>query len=335
MNGWALEGFRQTYQTFGISHDRVYNESEHYDGGKDIVRKAFDDGLVEKDKDKNLTINLEEHKLGKKILLRADGTSVYMTQDINLARLKEKDFQMDKSIYVVGSEQILHFRQLFRILEILGVCRGDLYHLAHGMVYLPSGRMKSREGKVVDADDLAAEMVKAAECEIRKRGSADGQEAAERAAAIGMGALRFFILKYDPLKDFTFNPEESISFEGETGPYVQYAHARICSIIRKHSGGVPENADPGLLTTGEEQDLIRLMAKFPLKVGEAAAHYKPLIICRYLLDLSQSFNNFYHKHPILTADGETASSRLALIDAVRQVLRNGLRLLSMEAPERM
>ena len=312
LNDWALRGFSQTYETFGIKHDKVYNESEHYKGGKEIIMKAYEKGMLEKDDKNNIVINLEKHGLPNKVLLRADGTSVYMTQDVNLAKLKAEDFKMEKSVYVVGSEQITHFKQLFKILEILDVYKGELYHLAHGMVYLPHGKMKSREGKVVDADELTEKLVCFAASEIKRRyDDLSAEEIQKRAVKIGVGALRFFILKYDPLRDFVFNPGESLSFEGETGPYVQYAHARICSIFEKYGGEIPQTADLSLVSEKEEQDLVRLLADFPAKVEEASLSYKPLLICRYLLDLSQAFNNFYHAHPILTAEEKNEKRKIA------------------------
>ncbi len=336
INSWALKGFEETYSTFGIKFDKIYNESEHYVEGKKIVMDAYEKGLLKKDEKGNILIELKEYGMPDKILLRADGTSIYVTQDINLAKLKYKDFRMDKSIYVVGSEQILHFKQLFKILQLLKIYGGEAYHLAHGMVYLPEGKMKSREGKVVDADNLVTEMVSIASEEVKKRYTdISEQDIKKRARQIGMGSIRFFILKYDPPKDFVFNPEESISFDGETGPYVQYAHARICSILEKYGKKVPANADFSLLKEKEEQLLIRFMFRFPATVEAAANNYKPLLIARYLLDISQAFNNFYHQHQIIKADDETRNARLLLIAAVRQVLRNGLELLAIEAPERM
>ena len=337
INSWALEGFRETYATFGIKHDRTYNESDHYREGKEIVMKAFDEKLpgIKKD-DKGIYADLKEHGLPNKALLRLDGTSLYITQDINLARLKEEDFKMDRSVYVVGSEQTMHFKQLFRILKMLKVSKAEMYHLAHGMVYLPHGRMKSREGNVVEADNLVEEMEGLAYDETKKRhGGLSDQELKKRASQISMASLKFFILKYDPLKDFKFNSEKSLSFEGETGPYVQYTHARICSVFEKHEGGLPEDADFDVLDSPEEQVLIRLMSQFPQKVEEASARYKPLIICRYVLDLCQAFNNFYHQHSILQAEESKKDARLLLAECSRQVIKNALGLLSIEAPEKM
>ncbi len=336
LNGWALEGFRETYDTFGIVHDKVYNESDHYMKGKELVLKALNDGKLEKDEKGNVIINLESRSLPNKILLRADGTSIYMTQDLYLARLKYEDFKMDRSVYVVGSEQILHFQQLFAILKDLGVYEGDCFHLAHGMVYLPEGKMKSREGKVVDADNLVDEMVALAREEVKKRDSSlDEKEVEKRARAIGMGAIRFFILKYDPLKDFTFNPQESIAFEGETGPYVQYANARISSIFEKFGKKIPASADFTLLTAPEEAVLVRHLESFPAVAAQAAKEYKPLLLARFALELAQSFNQFYHAQPILQADDDLRDARLVLCRAVQMVLQKSLALLHIDAPEKM
>jgi len=340
MNHWAINGFNETYKIFGIKHDKTYNESDHYDKAKDIVLNSLKKGIFKKDEEGNIFVELEKYKIPNKILLRADGTSVYMTQDLMLAKLKYADFKMDKSIFVVGSEQKLHFRQLFKILELIGFKNFDgCYHLAHGMIALPEGRMKSREGTVVDADNIVDDMLTLAKQEIKKRHELDKKEIEKRAEQIGMGALNFFILKYDALKDFVFNPKESISFEGETGPYIQYAHARICSILRKFGKkidkGFIDKAGLSLLKEKQETDLIKLLGKFSDVVENAASSYKPSLIARYLLDLSQSFNEFYHIHQILKEKEELRNTRILLINCVRQVLKNGLNLLGIEAPERM
>jgi arginyl-tRNA synthetase len=340
MNKWAINGFNETYKTFGIKHDKTYNESEHYKKAKEVVLNNLKKGIFKKDEEGNIFVELEKYKIPNKILLRADGTSVYMTQDLMLAQLKYKDFQMDKSIFVVGSEQKLHFRQLFKILELIGFKNFDgCYHLAHGMIALPEGRMKSREGTVVDADDIVDNMIVLAKQEIKKRHELDKKEIEKRAEQIGVGALNFFILKYDALKDFVFNPKESISFEGETGPYIQYAHARICSILRKFGKNIDkgfiDKAGLFLLKEKQETELIKLLGKFPDVVENAASSYKPSLISRYLLDLSQSFNEFYHIHQILKEKEELRNARILLIDSVRQVLKNGLNLLGIKAPERM
>jgi len=339
MNNWAFKGFNETYKKFGIKHDKVYNESEHYKKAKDVVLDGLKKGIFKKDEDGNVFVELEKYKMPNKILLRADSTSVYMTQDLMLAQLKYKDFKMDRSIFVVGSEQKLHFRQLFKILELIGFKNIDgCYHLAYGMIYLPEGKMKSREGTVIDADNIVEDMISLAKKEIQKRHDLDKKEIDKRAEQIGMGALIFFILKYDALKDFVFNPKESISFEGETGPYIQYAHARICSILRKSRIKVEnliKDANLSLLKEKEETELIKLLGKFPELVENAASSYRPSLISRYLLDLSQGFNEFYHIHQILKEKEEVKNTRILLIYCIRQVLKNGLNLLGIEAPEKM
>jgi arginyl-tRNA synthetase len=335
MNGWALKGFDETYGKFGIKFDKVYNESDHYKEGKKIVLEAFSKNLLEKDKDGNIVIRLEKYSLPDKVLLRKDGTSIYITQDINLAKLKYEDFKQDISVYVVGSEQNLHFRQLFKILELLSIKAGQCHHLSYGMIYLPEGRMKSREGKVVDADNLVADIIGLAKEELRKRHVLSEEELNKRAEQIGKGAINFFILKYDTPKDFVFNPKESIALEGETGPYVQYTHARICSIFKKYNEKLPASADFGLLKEKEEQQLVGMLSKFPEAAKEAAESYKPMIVARYLLDLCQLFNNYYHQFQVLNAAADLRDSRLMLLQAVKQVISKGLWLLSIEAPEEM
>ncbi|MFH1181942.1 MAG: arginine--tRNA ligase [Candidatus Woesearchaeota archaeon] len=335
INGWALEGFDETYKKFGIKFDKVYNESEHYEEGKQIVLNALKKGLLAKDGEGNIVAELEKYSLPNKILLRADGTSIYMTQDINLAKLKFEDFKPDISIYVVGSEQNLHFRQLFKILEILGVKTGKCHHLAYGMVYLPEGKMKSREGRVVDADDLVAEIISLSREEMKKRHALNEEELEKRSRQIGMAAISFFILKYDTPKDFVFNAGESIALEGETGPYIQYTHARICSIFKKFSGKLPAKADYSKLNTKEEHQLVSMLSKFPKAAKEAADSYKPMLVARYLLDLCQLFNNFYHQYQVLNTQADVRDARLVLLEAIRQAIRNGLWLLSIDAPEEM
>ncbi|MFC2133826.1 arginine--tRNA ligase [Bacteroidota bacterium] len=336
MNKWAINGFNETYKKFGIKFDKVYNESEHYEVAKDIVMAGLKNKVFRKDEQDNIIMKFGKDGMPDKVLLRANGTSVYMTQDINLARLKYLDFKMDRSVYIVGSEQNLHFKQLFAILKKLGFKNTDgLYHLSYGMIYLPDGKMKSREGKVIDADDLVDEMTEMARKEIKKRhNNLSEAELEKRSRQIGLGALKFFILKYEPGKDFVFNPEESISFEGETGPYIQYAHARINSILAKTKGDLGE-VDYANLVSKEERKIISKLEEYPSVVENAANGYKPSLITRYLLDLAQAFNEFYHEHQILRALDDVKGARLALILAVKKVLKNGLNLLGIEAPDRM
>jgi arginyl-tRNA synthetase len=337
MTDWALSGFRITYDRYGVVMDKAYNESDHYMKGKDLVLEGLKDGLFEKDEKGNIIADLTSKGLGKKILLRSDGTSIYITQDMVLAKIRKDDYDMDKLIYVVGNEQIHHFKSLFEIFRMLKYPFADeCFHLAYGMVNLPEGKMKSREGKVVDADDLADEMHSISLEEIKRRYPDLGKDEMEkRAEDIAMGAIKFFILKFDPMGDFTFNPRESISFEGETGPYVQYTHARCASILRKLGKEVREDVDHGLLVTDEEKAIMKLIDQFPETVAKAAQMYKPSLIARLLLDLCQAFNEYYHKTQILQDDKELEGARVLLVSAVKQTLENGLALLGIAAPDVM
>lgn len=331
INNWALQGFEETYKKFGVRFDKTYHESEHYKEAKDIVLDGLKKGMFHKDVDGNIIARLERYGLPDKVLIRADGTSVYMTQDINLAKLKYDDYKTDRSIHVVGSEQILHFKQLFKILEMLKFKKTEgLYHLAYGMVYLPEGRMKSREGKVVDADDLADEVIRLAKHEIKKRHELSEDETEKRAGIIGFGALKYFVLRYEPLKDFTYNPEESLSFEGNTGPYVQYTHARANSILKKSGKKISKKAE---LTEENEFSLVKKLSMFPETVTRAAEDYKPHFVANYIFELATMFNEYYHQTKVVGSENE--ESRLALVRAVMTVLENGLKLLGIEAPDEM
>jgi len=339
MNTWALLGFEQTYKDFGLKKfNKVYYESKTYEKGKDIVMGGLKKGLFKKNAEGSVVVDLGEEGLGEKVLLRSDGTSVYVTQDLYLAWLKHQDFNYERSIYVVASEQNFHFKVLFLILKKLGFdfVRG-CYHFAYGMVLLPDGRMKSREGTVVDADDLMLEMEDLAKDEIIKRyNDLEEQKIHDRAKVIGIGALKFYLLVTDPVKDITFHPEQSISFEGETGPYVQYVHARICSIIRKYNKSVTDEVKFQLLSADAEKELIKRLSNFETVLSQATEQYKPSILAKYLIDLGQKFNIFYDACPVLKAgDEETVKARILLCDAVRQVLANGLHLLGIKAPEEM
>jgi len=334
MNRWALDGFNETYKKLGIKFDKLYYESDMYDKGKNIVMRGLKDGVFEKD-DGAVVARLEKFKMPDKVLVRADGTTIYMTQDIFLGIKKFEDYRLDKSIYVVGSEQNLHFQQLFKILDILGNKKvKDCYHLGYGMVYLPEGRMKSREGNVVDADNIIDDMMSLAGKEIKKRHKKlSAVDIKKRAELIGLGALKFFLLKTDPLKDMTFNPEESISFEGETGPYVQYAYARIASILRKHKKSISDKVD--FSKVGDDEiPLVKMLYKYP-EIVRQASQYKPSTICRYLLDLSQEFNEYYHRVPILKADEDLMKSRLLLVYCIKEVIKSGLKLLDIDVLEEM
>jgi arginyl-tRNA synthetase len=330
MNGWALQGFNETYKKFGIKFDKTYNESEHYKNAKNIVINSLKKGVFEKDAQGNVVAKLKQFDLPNKVLLRADGTSVYITQDIYLAKLKYDDYKTDRSVYVVGSEQILYFKQLFKILELLKFKNIDgLYHLPYGMVYLPEGRMKSREGTVVNADDLVEEVVKLARKEIEKRHKLSKKEIETRANTIGLGALIYFILKYDPLKDFTYYPEESLSFEGDTGPYLQYTYARANSILRKGK----KKPKIEKLTEEKEFEIIKKLSKFSDIIKKSVQDYKPNYIATYLFDLATLFNEYYHETRVIGSKNEEA--RLALVKSVIIVLENGLKLLGIEAPKEM
>ncbi|MEK6917183.1 MAG: arginine--tRNA ligase, partial [Nanoarchaeota archaeon] len=334
MNDWAIKGMKQTYDRFGVKIDKAYYESNHYTKGRDIVLDALKKGIFEKDEKGNIV--LENEKIGKKIVLRADGTSIYITQDIALGKLRYEDYKMDNMVYVVASEQIHHFKALFEIFKLLKYPFADnCYHLAYGMVDLPEGKMKSREGNVVDADNLAEDMHKKSKKEIEKRHKLAAKELDKRAETINMGAIKFFILKYDAMKDFTFNPKESLSFEGETGPYVQYTHARCASILVKYGGKVSAKINFSLLNTEEDKTILKLLETYPEIVKTSALHYKPNTLTRYLLDLSQAFNEYYHKHQILQDNKELEKARILLVSSIREVLKSGLSLLGIDAPDEM
>lgn len=333
---WVYQGYKGTLNKLDYYEDKAYYESDIYDKGKDIVNKGLKKGIFEKDETGAVFARLEKYKLPDKVLLRSDGTTVYMTQDLYLAIQKFKDFKIDKSIYVVASEQKMHFQMLFAILDQLGYKGVEkCFHLSYGMVFLPTGRMKSREGTVVDADDLIEEIKSIAKIEIEKRHKLTKKEIEKRAKQIGMGALVFHMLKIDPNKDMLYDPEESIAFEGDTGPYVQYAHARCVSILKKAKTKITKEVDFKLLTTTQEQELIKILMKYPSVLEDAAKHYKPSLIANYLLTLTQRFNDFYQFCPCLSTKKEEKKARLLLVDCSRLVLENGLNLLGIEAPTAM
>ncbi|OLS15726.1 MAG: arginyl-tRNA synthetase [Promethearchaeota archaeon CR_4] len=335
MNHWALDGFKETYKKFEIEFAKEYFESDIYQKGKDIISRGLQDGIFKQHDDGAIYAELEQFKLPNKVLLRADGTSIYMTQDLALAFQKKQDFNFDLSIFVVGNEQITHFQQLFKILELLGL-EAQQFHLAYGMIELPEGKMKSREGRVVEADDIVTENIALAEKEIRKRYSdLSEEEIQNRAQVIGMTALRFFILKYDPTRNFVFNPDESISFEGETGPYILYAYARISSIFEKIQVRIPKKVNYSLLTHETEVALVQLLQKYPDIVREAGNSYKPHLVARYLLDIAQAFTRFYDACPVKDAEVPLRAARLALLRAMQVVLRNGLGLFHIHVLKKM
>lgn len=330
MNNWALEGFKETYKKFGIEFNKQYFESNYYWKGKKLILEGLEKGLFEETDDGAIIAPLSETSdLPDKILLRSDGTSIYITQDVYLASLKKKDFQYDTSVYVVGNEQDLYFEQLFKVLEMLGFDE-EKYHLSYGMIALPGGKMKSREGKVVDADDIVQEIQELAYEEVDKRYSELSEsEKKKRAKIIGMAALRFFILKISPKTDFVFNPEESISFEGETGPYVQYVYARIQSIIDKSQESVSDDITPHHYNHENEQALIKELNYFPEIVSEAADNYDIHLIPQYLLNLCQTFNSFYTSCPVIQENKELERARLFLIKCVQLVIKKGLNILDI------
>ncbi|MFA5050529.1 MAG: arginine--tRNA ligase [Patescibacteria group bacterium] len=340
MNKWALDGFYKTYEKIGINFDKWYFESDTYQLGKKIILKALRRKICYRREDKAIEIDLTKYNLDKKVLVRADGTSVYVTQDIGLAFLKNRDFKPYKSIYVVASEQKYHFQVLFKILELFGF-KGveNCHHLSYGLIFVPEGRLKSREGTVVDADDVIAEIEQLAKSEIM---SSDPNispiEVSRRAEIIALAALKFFLLKFTPDQEVHFQPKESISFEGATGPYIQYTYTRIHSILEKKP--VEEITDKAIdykiLGNPEEAAILKLLAAFPGVTKEAALSYNPTCLATYLLKLSQTFNEFYHKHKVLKAESKNlVKARLTLIQATSQVLRNGLNLLGIDVLNKM
>jgi arginyl-tRNA synthetase len=337
MNKWVLEGFKETYQRFDTKIDKTYYESDYYNKGKDIIQKGLKQKIFKKDEIGNIIIDLTKEKLDKKVVLRADGTSIYITQDIALADLRYKDFKMDKMIYVVGNEQLYHFKVLFEILKKLNYkFTNNLYHLAYGYISLPAGRMKSREGTVVDADNLADNMKELAKKNILIRNkNMSKKELDTLSEIISMGALKFFMLKYDFMKDFTYNPKESIKFEGETGPYIQYSLVRIKSILKKSKIKL-DKVNYSLLTNSSEERIIALLANYPDIIKKSTKEYKSSILCKYLIDLSKEFNAFYHKCQVIGIDNdELTKSRLTLIKCIYYILEDGLNLLGIKIPSKM
>ena len=336
MNKWALEGFKETYKKFGISFDKEYFESNFYWIGKEKILEGLNKGIFEEREDGAIIARLKDKfDLPDKVLLRKDGTSIYITQDIYLAYLKKQDFDYDESIYVVGNEQDLYFKQLFAILELIGF-KEQKYHLSYGMISLPEGKMKSREGTVVDADDIVDEMYKISYEEVNQRyPKLTEEEKTRRAMIIGMGALKFFILKFNPKSDFVFNPKESISFEGETGPYIQYCYARIQSIIDKSNEKIDLNIDYEILNHDKEMNLVKLLNYFPEIVDSAIKTYGTHLVPQYLLNLCQSFNSFYSSCQVISDKKELEKARLLLIKCVQIVIKIGLNLLGIETLDEM
>ena len=350
MNGWVYNGFAETYQKLGLEFDAFYYESHTYNLGKDLIQTGLDRGAFVEAEDGAIIAKLPVDEFGTQrdgsqkveTLLRSDGTSVYVTQDLGTAKMKFDEHQLDRSIYVVGSEQNYHFQCLFKLLDMLGFeWAPECYHLSYGMVNLPEGRMKSREGTVIDADDLIEEMFQLAADEIRGRdseGELSDEEVQKRAFAIGLAAIKFYLLRVRPELTINFDPKESISFDGFTGPYCQYAYARCASILRRAQTQELDSVEPdfSLLGNEEELQLIRALIQFPEVVEEAARDLSPARICNHLFTVAQTVNQFYHKHPVLAAESpQLIKARLALINASAAVIKKALALLGIETLEEM
>ncbi|MBN1926229.1 MAG: arginine--tRNA ligase [Prolixibacteraceae bacterium] len=342
MNRWVYAGFDETYKKLGVDFDKIYYESETYKVGRDEVLRGLDEGIFEKQDDGSVWANLENEGLDRKILLRSDGTSVYMTQDIGTAKLRYEDYPIDKMVYVVGNEQNYHFQVLAILLDKLGYKWGkDLYHFSYGMVELPQGKMKSREGTVVDADDLIDEMVNVARKtseELGKLDEYDDNEKEEIYRMIALGALKYFILKVDPKKTMMFNPEESIDFNGNTGPFIQYTYARIQSVLRKakEQGIKWGNAQREVELREKEVELLKKIVVFPEVVTESGKLFSPALIANYCYELVKAYNQFYHDITILGETDEVIRNfRLVMTETTGKVIQLGFSLLGIECPERM
>lgn len=339
MNDWVYAGFAVTYKSMGVNFDQYYYESNTYNLGKDIIDEGLAKGVFFKKEDGSVWIDLTEDGLDQKLVLRGDGTSVYITQDIGTAQMKYEQYQMDASIYVVGNEQEYHFKVLFLILEKLGkTWAKGLFHLSYGMVDLPSGKMKSREGTVVDADDLIAEMIQSAKEQSEALGKVSEFEEAEKEnlyRMIGMGALKYYLLKVDPKKRLLFDPNESIDLQGHTGPFIQYSYARIQSILRKANVTI----DAKILVddlNANEKECIMLMLKYPVIIEDSAKAYSPALLSNYLYELAKTFNKFYHDDPILKVEDEQRLQfRLMICQTTARIIASGMALLGIEVPERM
>ncbi|TJZ54964.1 arginine--tRNA ligase [Sphingobacterium olei] len=339
MNTWVYAGFEKTYSQLGVDFDKYYYESNTYLLGKDIIQEGLDSGVFFKKEDNSVWIDLSDEGLDQKLVLRGDGTSVYITQDLGTAQLKYDEFGMNESIYVVGNEQDYHFKVLFLILKKLGKSWAEgLFHLSYGMVDLPSGKMKSREGTVVDADDLMAEMIETAQTRTEELGKTEGltEEAkAELYNTIGMGALKYFLLKVDPKKRLLFDPNESVDFQGHTGPFIQYTHARIKSVLRKAAYASGSAAIPSVLSVFE-RDLIQSLANYPAIIQASATEFSPAQLANYVYDVAKLYNKFYHEETILKAeDPDVKAFRLNLSATAAKVISESMRMLGIAVPEQM
>lgn len=341
MNSWVYAGFDETYKRMGVDFDKIYYESQTYLEGREKVLEGLEKGIMYRKDDGSVWADLTADGLDHKLLLRADGTSVYMTQDIGTAKLRYQDYPIDKMVYVVGNEQNYHFQVLSLLLDKLGFKWGkDLVHFSYGMVELPEGKMKSREGTVVDADDLMDEMVGTAREVSRELGKLDGlteTEAEEIAETVGLGALKYFLLKVDPRKNMTFNPKESIDFNGNTGPFIQYTYARIRSVLRKAAEqGITAFDYTGVTPNEKEVALIQTLADFPATVADAGKKFAPSVIANYVYELVKQYNQFYHDCPIMREENAGVRAlRLALSATTARVIAQGMALLGIKVPERM
>ncbi|MFH1500411.1 MAG: arginine--tRNA ligase [archaeon] len=334
MNDWAYKGFKETYKNFGMKFDREYYESQTYKKAKEIVTDGLKKGVFKKKTDGAIIADLEKYGLGEKVVLRADGTSVYVTQDLYLAKLKYEQYKFDKSIYVVASEQDYHFKVLFKILELLKLpFAKKALHLSYGMVNLPEGRMKSREGKVVDADDLINEMQELAKKELKKRTKLSKKELEERSLKIALASIKYFLLKVEISKDMVFNPQEAIAFEGNSGPYLQYSYARASSILRKSKKKGKLNLGKLLEFDKEEIALVKKLGQFSEVLDSAHKSLNPALVANYSFELAQLFNEFYHTCPVIDSDKE--EFRLFLIEKFRKIIKEALFLLGIEVMEEM
>ena len=340
MNGWVYEGFDETYRSLGITFDRTYYESQTYKGGKELVADGLSRGIFFQKEDGSVWCDLTGDGLDQKLLLRGDGTSVYMTQDLGTARQRFEEYKLDEHIYVVGNEQNYHFQVLKLILKKLGFAWADaIHHLSYGMVELPEGKMKSREGTVVDADDLFEKMYNTARETSLELGKLEGMSEAEQDElfhTLALGALKYFIIKVDPKKTMLFDPKESIDFNGNTGPFIQYTHARIKSILRKAAEQGCRIGACGAPVIAKEESIIRLLATYPDKIREAGEALSPAIIANYAYDLAKEFNQYYHDTQILREENESVrAQRLELIRLIASVLVKAMGILGITLPERM
>ena len=338
MNEWVYDGFAHTYKRLGVDFDKNYYESDTYLLGKKVVEIGLEKGVFYKKKDNSVWIDLSDEGLDEKIILRSDGTAVYMTQDIGTAIQRHQDFKFSNMAYTVANEQDYHFKVLFLILDRLGYdWAKNCYHLSYGMVDLPTGRMKSREGTVVDADDVMLEMVDTAKSIAKELGKLDGLSAKQADSLyemVGLGALKYFMLKVDPKKKMLFNPEESIDFNGNTGPFIQYTYARIQSLIRK--SGITISSLKVVDINDEEKDLIKKILEFPSQIQESARTYNPSLIANYIYELVKQYNSFYQKNPVLNCDNEDLGMfRLAISDMVGNIIKNSMKILGIDVPNQM